>query len=142
MVTLAQEFKNRFGPYFTFQEFRCKCAEKYPEPLCDPLDGEWMRTPEFVSFMSYMTDMRESLQFPFVISSGYRCPGYNQRISTTGPDGPHTIGAGDVVVAFERAYDLAGLAFSYGLGVGIAQKGPVASRFIHIDNLGRRLWSY
>lgn len=135
---LAEEFKAKYGPYFTYQEFRCKCD------LCqaEEDEGAWFRTPEFNSFMGFMIDLRESLAFPFVITSGYRCPAHNNSVSSTGFDGPHTIGAADVGVAYERAYALAKLAFSHGLGVGIAQKGAVSGRFIHIDNLGQRLWSY
>ncbi len=142
MTPVEKDFARRYGPYFSFAEMACKCGERYPEPLCDPQEGSWFRSPEFKEFMGHMVAMREQLGFPFAISSGHRCPDYNQRVSSTGSDGPHTIAAGDVKVAYGRAYSLAALAFSRGLGVGIAQKGSVASRFIHIDNLGQRLWSY
>jgi uncharacterized protein YcbK (DUF882 family) len=78
--------------------------------------------------------MREEAQFPFIISSGYRCPAYNQQVSSSGPEGPHTKGAADVKVYGERARRVVELAIKYGaLGIGISQKGATASRFIHID---------
>ncbi len=137
-MAMTDDFAGLYGPYFTYEEMSCRCNEC--RATADP--GRWFRTPEFQSFMVHLIRLRKTLNFPFIINSGYRCPAYNAEISSTGPDGPHTRGAADVRVAFERAYDLAQIAFDEGLGVGLAQKGEVASRFIHVDNLGRRLWTY
>lgn len=142
MLPHEREFADLYGPHFTFAEFACKCHQHNDGPFCDPTEGSWFRSPEFAAFMSFMTDMRESLNFPFVINSGHRCPMYNDLISSTGKDGPHTIAAADVKASFERAYALVELAYGYGLGVGQKQHGPVSGRFIHLDNLGRRLWTY
>lgn len=137
-MAISDDFAAEFGPYFTYNEFRCKCD------ACRVSidDGVWFRNPEFKAFMKSLIWIREEVQFPFIINSGYRCPAYNNEISSTGPRGPHTMGAADIKVAFERAYELVNAAFVMNMGVGISQKGEVASRFIHVDNMGKRLWSY
>ncbi len=105
-------------------------------------DGEWFLTAEFKSFMALLMQMRTDLQFPFRVNSGFRCRAYNAKISSTGFDGPHTKGAADIGVAFERAYKLNNLAGELDMGIGVNQTGDVADRYIHVDNLGARLWTY
>lgn len=126
------ELPGWIASYFSVDELSCNCGE-CELPVSDP---------EFLSFMEIAVEMRRELGFPFIVNSAYRCPAYNATVSSTGEDGPHTKMALDLRVSFERAYDLAALAFSTGLGVGIKQSGPVKNRFIHIDNQGRRLWDY
>ncbi len=138
MTDVEKEFAEMYGPYFTYEEMRCRCTECQTSIA----RAKWFLTPEFEAFMRMLIVLREELYFPFIINSGYRCPAYNAEISSTGATGPHTQGAADVRVAFERAYELANQAFAHDMGVGISQKGEVASRFIHVDNLGRRLWTY
>ena len=85
-------------------------------------------------FMVHLVDMREEAGFSFIISSGFRCSAYNQQVSSSGPEGPHTKGAADIKVYGERARRVVELAMKYGaLGIGISQKGNMASRFIHVD---------
>lgn len=136
-----EDFRALYGPYFTYDEFRCQCS------VCE--STAWFTTPEFRSFMALLMRMRVELAFPFIVNSGYRCPEYNDEIyvragSAPGEhlDGPHTKGAADVKVSFERAYKLNRMASKLGMGVGIKQHGDVAKRFIHVDNGGARLWSY
>ena len=57
-------------------------------------------------------------------------------------DGPHTKGAADIRVSFERAYKLNHMASELGMGIGVKQHGDVAKRFLHVDNQGDRIWSY
>lgn len=146
-MTHEQRFADLYGPFFKLREFDCQgCSE--PDRLGDcervkPSTGApWFVQPEFRAFMGKLIELRRKLAFPFVINSGYRCPGWNRTVSSTGDNGPHTIAAADIRVAFERAYDLAEAAFAMGLGVGLKQHGEISSRFIHLDNLGRRLWTY
>lgn len=147
-VTSEQQFDELYGPYFRLREFQCQgCDEADRLGDCERIQasGErltWFLKPEFRQFMAKLIILRERLGFPFVVNSGWRCPGWNRTVSSTGLDGPHTMAAADIRVAFERAYDLAEAAFNMGFGVGLKQHGPIPSRFIHLDNLGRRLWTY
>lgn len=123
--------------HFRPGEFACKCGK------CGST-GEEME----MGFVTALDLIRGRLGFPLVITSGYRCPAYNDRISTTGMRGPHTTGrAADVGISGEQAHQLiteSRLAMS---GIGVHQKGPHTGRFIHLDNLGRprprpNIWSY
>lgn len=98
-------------------------------------------------FMKRLVAMREALDFPFVVTSGYRCPEYNSSISSTGMGGPHTTGrAVDIAISGENADKLVGSSYEHGMtGRGINQKGD--KRFIHLDDLPSprprpRIWSY
>jgi zinc D-Ala-D-Ala carboxypeptidase len=116
--------------YFTPREFECKhCGENRMQ------DG----------FLRKLDDLRHKLGFPLRVTSGYRCPTHNQRVSTTGPAGPHTTGrAADLAVDRGQAYLVLKAALDAGFtGIGVQQKGTV--RFIHLDDLsdGRpTVWSY
>ena len=97
--------------------------------------------------MHRIVDLRRICNFPFIVTSAIRCPEHNKRVSSTGDDGPHTTGhAIDLRLYGERAWRLVGIAKKHGMtGVGVAQKGPRESRFIHLDDLteGRPwMWSY
>lgn len=120
--------------YFELQEFACKhCGSSFMEE----------------SFLLELDELRNRYGRPLVITSGYRCPAYNNQVSSTGFDGPHTTGrAVDLRVAHADAFNVlrlaTGMRFS---GIGIAQKGT--RRFIHLDDLpatpGRprpTVWSY
>lgn len=106
--------------YFTRQELQCKCCG------AEHMDAGFMRKLEV---------FREAAGFPFVVTSAYRCPAHNSRVSSTGANGPHTTGrAIDIAVRGDRAYYLITRAAEYGFtGIGVSQKG--ASRFIHLDDL-------
>lgn len=99
-------------------------------------------------FMQRIDALRADYGKPLTVTSGYRCPAYNQRVSSTGEDGPHTTGlAIDLHVSGEDAHTLLDLAFTYQFsGIGIAQKGNHGARFIHLDDIstGNRpwVWSY
>lgn len=89
--------------------------------------------------------LRDRLGFPMPVSSGYRCPIHNQRVSTTGPNGPHTSGlAADISVDRDKAVALLGAALQMQFtGIGINQKG--SGRFVHLDIVPRdtrTIWSY
>lgn len=146
---LRTEFKQLYGPYFSYREAVCKCSH------CEDIRaqgrdlGEWFRKPEFMAFMYKLIGLRTELGFPFPMNSLYRCPDHNDsiyialgRTPGTHLEGPHTKGAGDIAIFRERMCALVNLATTRQLGIGIKQHGPLEKRLIHIDNLGFRIWTY
>ena len=121
--------------YFDRDEFACRCGcgrNEIQNRLVDLLDG-----------------LRDRVGFPLLVTSGYRCPAENNRISTTGLMGPHTTGlAADLGVSRHRAHDVLRVAFPLGFtGIGVKQKG--GGRFVHLDLLTEpdhaprpTVWSY
>jgi len=102
-------------------------------------------------FMDRIENLRINLGFPFYVTSAFRCPEYNQQVSSTGPDGPHTTGhAMDIGVSGNKAWKLLQLAGTHGMtGIGVRQHGDYGGRFIHLDDLGSvyrgprpHVWSY
>lgn len=121
-------------PNFTPKEMSCRG------------DGLLLIVP---SFMTELQNLRSEFGKPMNITSAYRSPEYNNRVSSTGLDGPHTTGrAIDVAIAGEDAHELMWQAIAVGFarGVGVKQKGPWDGRFLHFDNLTGdnrpRVWSY
>lgn len=116
--------------YFKLGEFSCKhCGENKMDP----------------KFIDKLDLLREAYGKPLVVTSGYRCPAHNQKVSSTGPNGPHTTGkATDFRVDRGDAYKLLAIAMEMGFrGIGVNQKGT--GRFIHVDDIqeGRpTVWSY
>ena len=92
--------------------------------------------------------IREEADFPFIITSGYRCVEHPIEKKKSSP-GVHTSGlAVDIGASHEKAYIILKLAIQRNiLGIGVNQKG--SGRFIHLDiaesevNRPRpHLWSY
>lgn len=120
-------------PNFSAWEFKCKCG-------CG-------RVEMTVEFMDALQAARTELGFLFRISSGYRCPEYNNRISSTGKNGPHTTGqAADILIIGGSA--LALIRYPAWFGVGDKQHGSHKDRFVHVDTLtndetaGPRPWKW
>lgn len=120
--------------FFTKEELECKCG-------CGGL-------PE-TSFIEKLEALRKLCSFPLPVSSGYRCPIYNDIVSSSGKSGPHTTGhAVDIAVDRQRAYKLLTLVETFGFtGIGLQQKG--AGRFVHLDDLPNKegqprptVWTY
>lgn len=88
-------------------------------------------------FVDRLQKIRSRLGKPLVVSSGYRCPEYNAQVSKTGRNGPHTTGhASDILIYGDEFLRLLVAARDFGMtGFGIAQTGPWASRFLHLDDL-------
>ena len=120
--------------HFSRSELQCHCG-------CGRCEMD-------AAFMVRLEQLRVAFGNPMHLSSAYRCPEYNARISHTGSHGPHTTGrAVDVLVSGEDAYRLVQLALELGFtGIGINQKGPREKRFIHLDDLDGPtrpwVWSY
>ena len=118
---------------FTEAEFKCKCGN---------CDGGQM----IAEFMDKLQALRDAYGKAMPVSSGYRCPAYNTKVSATGPSGPHTTGrAADITVRGKDAFTILKLAFFGSFtGIGVNQKG--ATRFIHLDDLSHpprpNVWSY
>lgn len=113
--------------HFKKEEFACShCGENKIE----------------LDFVKMLDDIRESLGQPMVISSGYRCPEH-PREKTKDEPGPHSTGrAADILCAGEHARDLSKKVVPVFPGIGIHQKGDWDQRFIHVDQLGYRIWTY
>jgi len=101
------------------------------------------------TFMDTIQAVRNAVKFPMPVTSGYRSPAYNAKVSDTGEGGPHTLGlAADIAVSGPRAITLLLVAMQLGMrGFGISQKGT--ARFIHLDMAPNSpqsprpaLWSY
>src|SRR5271167_4633271 len=124
--------------YFELDELRCHCFQ------CGSTGLEMKTT-----FMNMIVILRKEMCFPFVITSAYRCPDYNKKVSNTGRTGPHTTGkALDIQVSGEQAWDLFYKSLSMRfLGIGVNQKGT-GGRYIHLDMClpseapRPRIWSY
>ena len=123
--------------HFREHEFQCRCS-------C----GSNQIQPGLIYKLD---DLRAALGAPVNISSGYRCPAHNDRVSSTGIHGPHTTGlAADVRCHGPSAHQIIKLALAAGFtGIGISQKGDPATRFVHLDMIPdshshRRpwIWSY
>lgn len=112
--------------YFKEEEFTCHhCGESN-------MDAD---------FVAKLDEIREAMEVPITVTSGYRCPAHNAAVSTTGNNGPHTTGkAADIIVAPEHIRGLLTVAVMMFPGVGVNLKGT--GRFIHVDNLKPRAWSY
>ena len=97
-----------------------------------------------------LQDLREAIGKPLSISSAYRCPEHNQKVSSTGITGPHTTGqAVDILCSGKTAHEVLSFArirSSVWKGIGVSQKGNHDSRFIHLDTIETDLrpwvWSY
>jgi uncharacterized protein YcbK (DUF882 family) len=100
-----------------------------------------------VAFMKIVEAIREECGFPFRVSSAYRHPTHPIEAGKQKP-GAHASGkAIDILVSMEQAFILVEVALKHGIiGIGISQKGPVGTRFIHLDmdesRSRPRIWSY
>lgn len=120
-------------PHFKPEEFACShCGKVFVDR----------------DFMDKLEQTRVEYGAPIFVTSGYRCPEYNNEISSTGTDGPHTTGkAVDIHANSQDAHRLLYYALKNGFsGVGVNQKGANKGRFIHLDTLDveprPNLWSY
>ena len=119
--------------YFTEKELACQhCGE-------EGIDH---------SFMGVIEELREELDFPFVVTSGYRCAEHPIEKRKTSP-GAHQSGrAIDIAVHGERAMKLIDAARAKKVSNESAspKKGSMSSRFIHLDDCTDKaspaLWSY
>jgi zinc D-Ala-D-Ala carboxypeptidase len=110
--------------YFSVEEFACRCS-------CGRADMN-------ADFMDKAVRLRKFWGRPLIVTSAFRCPGHNIKVSTTGPKGPHTTGrAMDFGVSGADCIGLleCALKLKCFTGFGLHQRGPMAGRFLHIDDL-------
>ena len=95
--------------YFTPEELRCSCCDQ---------DG--MNE----AFMDKVSELREQLGFPFIVTSAYRCVKHPIEARKNSP-GAHTTGrAIDIGVSGLDAYVVLRAALNAGFtGIGVKQKG-------------------
>lgn len=133
----------QLSEHFTSDELSCRCG-------CGLLPG--------LDFIDELEDLRKVCGFPFIITSGARCPAHNAEVSGTREYGPHVItqmryeigcGAVDISIQGSQAVVLVSRAVDLWTGIGLKQHGPLAGRFIHLDNhissptMPRpRIWTY
>jgi len=103
--------------YFTEEELSCQHCGAYKFD---------------VEFLKVLNNIRQECNFPFVISSGYRCIEHPIEASK-GRVGAHTTGcAVDIAVRGDKALKVLEVAIAHGVKrIGINQKGK--GRFIHLD---------
>ena len=118
-------------PNFSVHEMACKCGCGRNE-----MDGEFMRM---------LQTLRDEMQGPLRVSSGFRCEDHNEMVSTTGRTVPHTLAkATDILISGERTMVSLEKAHQTGFsGIRLSQKGNHANRFVNLDMLPRKaLFSY
>ena len=97
-----------------------------------------------------LQELREAIGKPIKLSSAYRCPEHNDKVSGSGKSGPHTTGcAVDILCSGKEAHEILTFAMirsSIWKGIGVSQKGEHKSRFLHLDTLETDMrpwvWSY
>ena len=117
---------------FTIEELSC-----HGKDCCG---GEWEMVDEF---MRQMAEVRKMCGFALPVTSGYRCPAYNAKVSKTGGKGPHTTGrAMDIAIYGDSvAILLDSLLICHVIipeiqgGLGLKQHGPWPGRYVHVDNM-------
>ena len=95
-------------------------------------------------FMEKLQEIRDGLNSPMVVTSGYRCPEYDLSL---GGAGNHTTGrAADIQVSAKHLHECLLLAFPLMSGIGIKGHGPMPGRFVHLDDIINdirpNVWSY
>ena len=114
---------------FTYDEFACQC---------DHCDGENHMSE---SVIDDLQEIRTPCGFPFIITSGYRCPLHPIEAAKDAP-GPHSTGrALDVLCSGENYLAILGAALLVNVGeedwiwtgFGADQKGDYDDRYIHLD---------
>ena len=94
--------------------------------------------------VSLLQKLRDDVNFPIKISSGYRCPTWNESVGGH-PNSSHMEGlAIDILCSGQKALTIVEAGIRLGFtGVGISQKK--GQRFVHLDvkpTTSKRLWSY
>jgi len=115
--------------YFTREELACShCGELHMDNL----------------FMDALVRIRKRCDFPLPITSGYRCPDHPIELKKGHTHGPHTTGkAVDVAITGEQAIIFLRHVLNYNItGIGINQSEHGGTKFIHIDQVRPRIWSY
>lgn len=112
-------------PNFSENEFRCACC------------GEARMNPTFLARLQWL---RTRVGLPLTITSGYRCPDYNARVSSTGRNGPHTTGCAADIACLDQRKLIACASYDDFPGLGVGRT------FTHLDTLTTHprpnVWTY
>jgi uncharacterized protein YcbK (DUF882 family) len=103
--------------YFSERELRCKCG-------CGRADMD----PDFMG--DFLIPLRERYGGPVILSSAFRCPEYNAKVSFTGYDGPHTTGKAVDIKVTSGWHRNAIIRLAMELG---CRRIGVAGGFVHVD---------
>lgn len=122
------EWRQNSTPHFARRELRCRCGCEQCFMLQD--------------VVAFLEALRKHLgDEPIYVTSGYRCEAHNRDIGGA-PNSAHMIGAAvDVLLSGGDAYRAVDFATYYSFsripvtGLGLMQKGPVESRWLHFDIL-------
>ena len=111
-----------WSKYPNFGEHEFKCPHTDRADMC-PV------------FMGKLQTLRTGYGKPMTVTSGYRDPDYNDKISSTGKNGVHTLGKA-VDIAIDngmQAHDIVRLAMQLGFtGIGVRRKKD-GHDFVHLD---------
>lgn len=116
--------------HFSMEELTCSCG-------CGQMKMN-------ADFMESVVRLRKLHGRGLRVSSAYRCPAHNAKVSSTGENGPHATGhaidfqVSDPDLIASILYCLLSLGFGTGKTFTcfrLHQKGPAEGRFIHIDDL-------
>ena len=117
--------------HFRIDEFQCKCG-------C----GENLISP---NLMLILEMIREDVQYPMVVTSGFRCRLHNTNVGGH-VNSSHCVGmAADIRCSGLLAARIISFALLRGInGIGVSQKGDWNSRFVHLDIAHEdfKIWSY
>lgn len=120
--------------HFTNRELACRhCGVNKVQP----------KELKMLERMRALLSQKAGKDVPVHINSAYRCPTHNVAVSSTGRRGPHTTGrAFDVRITIgPSGVDVLECAIKAGFtGIGVQAKGR--GRFLHLDTLRKRLYSY
>ena len=103
------------APHFNLSEFACPCCRRV------------MLHPKL---LGKLMELRNILERPVYITSGYRCPGYNREVGGV-PNSYHCIGlAADIKVKDINLIELLEICENIGFGgIGFYEK----KNFLHLD---------
>lgn len=125
----------KYALFFKEDEFKCSHTGK-----CEMQE----------EFMDRLYNLRGYLNYPFIISSGFRDVSHPVEAKKD-VRGEHTFGiAADIVVYGKKAFQMVSIAEKFGFTrIGISQRGDISKRFIHLgtgEGVGRLpnpwIWSY
>lgn len=96
-------------------------------------------------FLKILNAIRHEVGFPFVVTSGYRCPEHPIEARKEKPGAHSTGAAADIACDGEKAFLIVEAALRHGVTrLGINQSG--SARFVHLDTANDmpspRMWSY
>jgi len=116
-----------YSEFFSPEELKCRCG------TCDSVGTEMD-----CDFMMKIYHLRKVVDHPFVVTSAFRCPEYNDRVSHTGKDGAHTTGrAIDFIIPKSKLFRTIKYIYKLNLsitGIGISNNGA-HEHMLHLDNL-------